>query len=292
MAGDELINKSCYNGNCIILTTKHSKSIAIAPPFFNTLGATIIEYVVDTDKLGTFSGEIKREGSALECARKKCEWSLNEISNMVDFAIASEGSFGPHPFIPILPCDQEILYFIDRKRDFHLHLSYITVKTNYRTESVKSLEALHKFAKQTSFPSHALIMRPNNRETKNPIFKGINTYQALKDAFKECIKYSEEGEVWLETDMRAQFNPSRMNAIGELATKLSNRLKTNCPCCNNPGWGQIRCKNGLICRCCGSETELVKSEIFGCVKCDYQEHRDRSDGKTEADPGNCQYCNP
>jgi len=292
MARNKLIDESYYKGSCIILTTKHAKSIAIAPPFLETLGASIIEYVVDTDKLGTFSGEIEREGNALECARKKCEWSLNKLGNKVEFAIASEGSFGPHPFIPFLPCDHEILYFIDRKRDFHLHLSHISEKTNYRTEAINSLEALHKFANQASFPSHALIMRPNNRETKGPIFKGLDTWQALEDAFKESIRYSEEGIVWLETDMRAQFNPSRMHVIGELATKLSDRLKTKCPCCNNPGWSKIRYEKGLICGCCGSETELVKSEIFGCIKCAYEESRERVDGKKEADPGSCQYCNP
>ena len=292
MARDELVNESCYNGSCIILTTKHAKSIAIAPPFLEKLGASIIEYVVDTDKLGTFSGEIEREGNALECARKKCEWSLDKLGHKVELAIASEGSFGPHPFIPFLPCDHEILYFIDRKRGFHLHLSYISEKTNYRTETVLSLEALYKFANQVSFPSHAIIMLPNNREEKSPIFKGLDTWQALEDAFKECIKYSKEGSVWLETDMRAQFNPSRMNVIGELATQLSDRLKTHCPSCQNPGWGQIRYEKGLICGCCGSETELVKSEIFACVKCDYQENRERADGKKEADPGSCQYCNP
>ena len=109
MARNKLIDESCYKGSCIILTTKHAKSIAIAPPFLKTLGASIIEYVVDTDKLGTFSGEIEREGNALECARKKCEWSLNKLGNKVEFAIASKGSFGPHPFIPFLPCDHEIL---------------------------------------------------------------------------------------------------------------------------------------------------------------------------------------
>jgi hypothetical protein len=292
MAGNNLINESCYKGSSIILTTKHAKSIAIAPPFLEILGASIIENVVDTDKIGTFSGEIEREGNALECARKKCEWSLDKLGNKVEFGIASEGSFGPHPFIPFLPCDQEILYFIDRKRLFHLYVSHVSEKTNYSTEAIKSLEDLHKFANQALFPSHALIMRPNNRETRSPVFKGLNNWQELEDAFKECIRYSQDGIVWIETDMRANFNPSRMNVIGELATKISHRLKTKCPSCNNPGWGNIRYEKGLICGCCGSETELVKSEIFGCVKCTYEENRDRADGKKEAGPESCQYCNP
>lgn len=292
MAEDKLMNRSLYEGSCIILTTKHAKSIAIAPPFSENLGASIIEYVVDTDKLGTFSGEVEREGNALECARKKCEWSLNKLGSNVEFALASEGSFGPHPFISFLPCDHEILYFIDRKRDFHLYMSHISEKTNYRTERISSLEGLRKISNQVSFPSHALILRPNNRETKAPIFKGLDTWQALELAFKQCIKYAEDGNIWVETDMRAQFNPSRMKVIGELATKLSDRLRVHCPSCDSPGWGKVRQKTGLVCASCGFETELIKAEIFGCVKCDYEEDRERSDGKKEADPGSCQYCNP
>ena len=41
MATNKLINESCYKGSCIFLTTKHAKSIAIAPPFLETLGASI-----------------------------------------------------------------------------------------------------------------------------------------------------------------------------------------------------------------------------------------------------------
>ncbi len=283
------MNKSLYKGSCIILTTKHAKSIAIAPPFLKRLGSSIIEYVVDTDKIGTFSGEVEREGTALECARKKCEWSLNKLGHGVEFSIASEGSFGPHPFIP---CDHEILYFIDRKRDFHLYMSHISEKTNYRRQEIGSLEEIQKIADQVKFPSHALIIRANNRETKTPIFKGLDTKHALEEAFKECFKYTENGKVWLETDMRAQFNPSRMEVICELATKLADRLTAHCPICDNPGWGQIRHERGLVCGSCRLETELEKSEILGCVKCDYEENRERSDGKKEADPGSCQYCNP
>lgn len=65
---------SPYFGCCIILPTKHQKSNAIAPVFDTVLQAGVLEYVVDTDLLGTFSGEIERKGTALECAQKKCEW--------------------------------------------------------------------------------------------------------------------------------------------------------------------------------------------------------------------------
>jgi hypothetical protein len=55
MEKEKLMNKkSPYALSSIILTTKHSKAIAIAPSFLNLLSAEIIQYEIDTDKLGTF----------------------------------------------------------------------------------------------------------------------------------------------------------------------------------------------------------------------------------------------
>lgn len=292
MAAHAMKSASAYAGSCIILTTKHAKSIAIAPPFRNKLGASVLEYVANTDKLGTFSGEIERDETALECARRKCEWSFKHLNNNVEFALASEGSFGPHPFIPFMPCDHELLYFIDRRHGFHLHLSQISEKTNYRIEPVACLEALYQFAEAAQFPSHALILRPNGREVKTPLFKGLISQAELEEAFKESLKYSLDGKVWAETDMRAQFNPSRMCVIGELAEKLAERLAAHCPKCGIPGWGKVGVETGLPCSWCGTETEMIKHEILGCVKCDYKEVHEHPSSLKQADPKYCHYCNP
>lgn len=289
---DLLIKTYLYEGCRFILTTKHSKSLAVAPPFKTLLKADVIEHVVDTDLLGTFSGEIKRKISALESAKKKCEWSLQKQGEEVLFALASEGSFGPHPYIPFAACDQEILYFIDNNRKFHLHVSHISTKTNYRAESLDSWDQLEKFAEEVVFPSHALILKPNINKKSSSIFKGLTTKEALKEAFYESKKHSEDKRVWVETDMRAHLNPTRMSVIGELAQKLASRLATNCPTCHLPGWGMTRVEKGLECDYCGAETELVKYEVFGCVKCDHEEFKPRLDGLTKANPRNCYYCNP
>ncbi len=275
-----------------MLATKHSKAIALAPAFLDIVGANVIEYVVDTDLLGTFSGEIDRKGNALECAKQKCEMSLNKLGSEVEYALASEGSFGPHPFMPFIPCDHEILYFIDKKHGFHLHLSHLSEKTNYQMKALDSWEELKIFASQTLFPSHALILRPNNIENKYPIFKGINTWQELEESFKESLKLSDKKKVWVETDMRAHMNPSRMEVIRELGTKLAQRLATYCPSCLAPGWGNIRVKKGLECSWCGEETENIKNEIFGCTKCAFEDSRERSDGLKKSEPAHCQSCNP
>jgi hypothetical protein len=96
----------------------------------------------------------------------------------------------------------------------------------------------------------------------------------------------------VETDMRAHMNPSRMVVIREVAVKLAERLAANCSRCLTPGWGVIRAEKGLECSWCGVETEIVKNEIYGCIKCDFEEVRERADGMKRAEPSHCQNCNP
>lgn len=281
--------KSSYSGSCIIIPTKHAKSQAIMDSFWDILGASVIEHLVDTDRLGTFSGEVERQGTALECAERKCKYSFDMLGDRAEYLLASEGSFGPHPLFPFIACDHEILYFIDRKKDFHLHLSLLSEKTNYQMQEIESLEELQLFASQALFPSHALILRSMNVD--NPImFKGLDTQDSLEKSFKEAKKLS--NKIRVETDMRAHMNPSRMNVISQLARDLAIRLKTHCPACNTSGWGRIQIEKGLECEECKLKTEMIKYEIFGCTKCTYKEKKERSDGIKYAEPGQCQYCNP
>ena len=114
----------------------------------------------------------------------------------------------------------------------------------------------------------------------------------MEEAFIESLKYALDGRIYIETDMRAQFNPSRMKVIGELAEKLAQRLSTHCPTCDTPGWGKVRVVTGLPCSWCGSETERTKHEVFGCVNCSYQETIEPPNGLKQAEPVHCQYCNP
>lgn len=143
---------SAYTDCNFVLVTRHAKGQPVAPPFLAKLNAAVSELRLDTDTLGTFSGETEREGSALDCVRRKCLWGSEEFS--AEFCLASEGSFGPHPYIPFLPCDREILYFIDCRHGFELHESLMTHETNYRTQAVSSFARLEEFARQAKFPAY------------------------------------------------------------------------------------------------------------------------------------------
>jgi hypothetical protein len=289
---DEVFLKAAspYFGCCIILPTKHQKSNAIAPVFDEALQAGILEYVVDTDLLGTFSGEIDRKGTALECAQKKCEWGLQ--NREAQYALGSEGSFGPHPWIPFIAANREILYFIDKVRGFHLHVTDVFGETNYQMTEVASYEELLSFADKALFPSHALILRSCVRDKKGAIFKGVQTKSDLESAFREALKASHEKKVYVETDMRANLNPTRMKNIEKLGANLVNRLLSLCPGCATPGWGKVDRETGLPCEWCDRLTDGVKTEFFGCPKCSHKEKMLPSHGQVKADPGRCGYCNP
>lgn len=281
-----------YRGACFILTTQHAKSIAVAPPFSLTLGAGVLELPLDTDTLGAFSGEVARRADALACARRKCEWGLEVLGPKAEFGLASEGSFGPHPLIPFAPIDHELLYVIDRRIGFHLHVAHATEQTNYRMKAIGEWDEALEFARSAQFPSHAMVVRPNDEAAPELLFKGIVCETTLREAFDVCVKRSPDGLAWVETDMRAHVNPTRMAAISALAAKTAERLATPCPRCETPGWGQVSVEAGLRCEFCGSETGLIAHEVHGCVRCPHMEREPRPDGLAFAPQMHCEACNP
>jgi hypothetical protein len=92
-----------YKNAKICLTTKHKKQEAIGPAFNKILGARLESIELDTDLLGTFSGEIERKKSGLDTARSKCELGMMETG--YKYGLSSEGSFGPHPSIFFIPAN-------------------------------------------------------------------------------------------------------------------------------------------------------------------------------------------
>ncbi|MBA3814879.1 MAG: hypothetical protein H0X26_10465 [Alphaproteobacteria bacterium] len=265
----------------------HSKAEAIAEPFLKNLGIKVVEQKGDTDHLGTFSGEVERPGTLWEVLKRKCEIGL-DLSGLT-LGIASEGSFGPHPLIPFLPCDFEALIFMDREKDFFLYETLISEKTNYKFEDMEDEIEFFNFAKVIKFPSHGVIIRPLEWDDESIIFKGIRTFKEFRDSFKICQTSSARKTVRVETDMRAHMNPTRMMVIRELAEKLSARITSQCPKCRMPGWGKVRIIKGLECIQCGTPTEKIKEEIFGCVKCSFEQSLQKGEW---VGPENCHYCNP
>jgi len=77
----------------------HGKERAIARPIFHHLGLALKPAMnLDTDQLGTFSGEIPRRGALLEVALRKARLGMRAPG--LPLGLAGEGTFGPHPAVP------------------------------------------------------------------------------------------------------------------------------------------------------------------------------------------------
>ena len=278
-----------YTGRQICLTTHHGKQRALARPFRAGLGASLFVADCDTDQLGTFSGEVERPADALSTCRHKAELGLEATG--LSCGLASEGSFGPHPAVPLLTAGVELLLFLDRERGLEVVEQRLELRTNYSRFRLEPGADPAAWLQRIGFPSHGVIVRPE-ADPPVPCVKGIQSIGALEAAIAACRAAAPEQLLVLETDMRAHLNPTRMAAIRRLGFRLVRRLASRCPACSAPGWGRSGTRAGLPCGWCGSPTELVARELWSCVACDHTEERPRADERLQADPAHCPYCNP
>jgi len=107
----------------------HGKERAVAPAFGPIVGLNVVATAgVDTDVLGTFSGETLRRGTMLETAVAKARLGVEATG--LRLAIASEGSFGPHPQIFFMPAGIELLVLVDVDQGLVIHETMLLENTN------------------------------------------------------------------------------------------------------------------------------------------------------------------
>lgn len=277
-----------FKGRRLAVVSKHRKELAISPVMDSGLGvSSFAATAFDTDLLGTFTGEVPRKDDPLTTLRRKCLAGMH--LHGCDLGIASEGSFGPHPVIPFVTSDEELLILIDAKNDLQLVHRELSTDTNFSGAEVGTPEELSAFAEKALFPSHALILR-DVKEGVRAIEKGIRDWDMLIRHFHSIR--TAHGTVYAETDMRAMHNPTRMRVIGQAAKGLLEKLQSHCPLCDSPGFLATDRIQGLPCSLCGSPTRSVQTLVFTCGKCGHGENRPRPDGRTEEDPMYCDWCNP
>lgn len=277
-----------YQGRQLLIATKHRKEEVIAPILEKKLGVQCFtSNRFDTDLLGTFSGEISRKDGALKTLRNKCVLSIKK--NDCELVVASEGSFGAHPIIFFAQADEEMLMFKDIKNDIEIVVKEISTETNFNGSEIKNEAELLAFASKVKFPSHGLILKPSENNFSK-IIKGIKDEITLKNSFKAIM--DEFGTAYVETDMRALFNPTRMKLIEKTTLKLIKAIQSECPNCNTPGFVTSESRPGLPCDLCNTPTRSILSHISKCKKCNYTLEQLYPNKKTTEDPMYCDFCNP
>ena len=287
-AGDDVGVVGVYAGQRIALLTQHGKERVIAPVLESALGCRVERVAgYDTDLLGTFTREIARLGTQHETARKKARIGM-ELSGL-PLGLASEGSFGPDPFAGMFPWNVELLVWIDDARGLEV-VGMAQGKANFSHLLTTDWAAAETFARQSGFPEHQLVVRPEDAADPR-IRKGIAAWTALEAAFAWALEQSASGRVFLETDVRAHANPTRMQNIRLAAEDLAQKLNCLCPGCGTPGFWTVERLPGLACGDCGAPTRETRAEVHGCLKCAHRLTRERTDPQY-ADPSRCDTCNP
>ncbi len=283
-------SQTLFNNRVAVLATMHKKERVIAPLFDQELGIKVTVPQFDTDKFGSFTREIERSGSQIEAARLKAQKAL--LLTGESLGIASEGSFAPHPSLPYVSCNLEIVIFIDRENDLEIIGEELSLDTNHSHSKVSDIQQAIDFAEKVGFPEHGLIVMLNDHpNNSDEIIKGINTEAKLIEAINNSLKKSPNG-IHLETDMRAMYNPTRMKNIEKATYNLIEKINCLCPKCSTPGFDVSQRIPGLPCEWCSAPTSLTSSAIYKCQKCGFRKEQLFPDGKQFANPAQCMYCNP
>lgn len=277
-----------YRSHRVALLTQHGKQRVIAPALHAAVGCKVERVSgIDTDLLGTFTREIPRAGTQLDAARRKARLGMARAG--LPLGIASEGAFGPDPLLGMLPWNLEVLIWIDDVRSLEITASAQAI-AHFGHLQTGDWDAARAFAQQWRFPDHHLVVRPDSASDPR-MRKGITSWEDFERQFHWAQDASANAEVFIETDMRANANPTRMCVIRSAAIELGQRLASLCPCCQAPGFWRVGRVPGLPCSLCGEATQDAVADRFGCVRCDHQHMRERTEASL-ADPAHCDFCNP
>lgn len=277
-----------FKNRKIVIATKHKKEQVLASILEAELGVNcVVSEKIDTDKLGTFSGEIDRQEDPQTTARKKCLMAIEATG--CDLAIASEGTFGMHPEIFFLPANEELLLFLDKKNNLEIFSRELSTETNHCASEIHSVEGLLTFAEKAGFPLHGIILKKSKNDFSDMV-KGIIQKEKLVSTFEKL--FNKYGKVYAETDMRAMYNPTRMKVIEKVAHKLIEKINSICPNCKTPGFGITNAKQGLPCELCNTPTRSTLSYEYTCQKCSFVKVEKFPHGKTKEEATFCDVCNP
>lgn len=269
------------------LLTKHGKESVIAETLLEGLGLEVIHVdSYDTDLFGTFTRDFQRHGNQYEAALAKALKGM-EIAG-TKLGLSSEGVFTADPFSGLFPWNNELVLFVDQSSDFEIG-GFSSSHAQSYSALISIDDNLENHLKNAQFPSHYLVIRADGPESTF-LEKGINTEEALNEALKYFFSKSETGKVFIENDLRAFANPTRMTNIKNATLNLVERLRSCCPGCGCPGFWVTNHIPGLICESCGLKTRETLAKLLECKKCNYKEEL-RSKDKF-ADPSKCDFCNP
>lgn len=258
----------------------HGKESILSPIFMERLNASVIHTdQFDTDLLGSFSGDVARTLSPIDCAIKKAQIGC-EITGL-NLGLGSEGSFGPTPY-GFGTMNHELIACINLNEDWLVaghHFAPVSAKV-FKTNLLSDIEMF--FAQ---LPQHQSAILKLGKEIR----KGLQDPIEGQDLLSKW-KWDGSQTFELHYDFRAHHSKPRRLNIAFATHDLINRLLSNCPNCNCPGFWPDESVKGLPCAVCQLPTKQTYAKISRCQKCAWV-NEELVEIK-EAPPQYCDWCNP
>lgn len=275
-----------YEGKTAYIVTKHAKAELIGPVLFEKLGIKLVTVEADTDRFGTFSGEIERRRSQLQTALDKARLAKDLMN--ASLCIASEGTIGPDPTFPVLNSNIETIVFRDYTNDFLIHQTLVSREIySFRTR-LKSEGEVDEVINQLRLEDQAMIVKSSHEKIEF-VQKGLKSIDDIRAAVAHAVSIS--GEAILEPDFRAMHSASRRENIRKCAILLAEKISSTCPSCNRPGWSGSQGSEAKACVSCGGKRTTVPLGVkFRCDGCNHIE--DRNDVNSFCAAQYCLDCNP
>ena len=242
---------------------------------------------LDTDQFGSFTREIPRRGSMIDAAREKALYAAAHCG--ADLAIASEGFFGPHPDFPLVQGNLEIVLLLDRRYGVEIIGQTLTTNVRWVYGIVGNVEDALQLAKKGGFPEHAMVVRRTEHAPQG-IVKGLADERSFVESVSRLLARTPDHSVFIESDLRAHCNPTRMGTIRDATQNLIEVMRRFCPICETPGFQCVETIAGLPCRWCNLPTACAAAHRYQCSCCRYESIEPVSE--RFADPGRCAFCNP
>lgn len=277
-----------WSGKVVHFGTCHGKSRALRGPL-KAIGIECVTARIQTDAFGTFSGSVPRTASIREALQAKVEQVFLEFPR-ARFALASEGSFGPHPHFGI-PSDHEALLLRERGQAHEIFVDHLSTEVHHFELRVNPGEDPKAAIQKTRFPSHALCIRLEGDPL--PFQSAIRTQHRLEEALRNITRLPGPPRALLiSADLRAHLNPTRMEVIRQTGKKLIERITSLCPACDQPGFWPERPGPGVPCVECGEASHTPSGYHWACGGCGATEYRSDPLAPSQIPSGKCINCNP
>lgn len=270
-----------FHGARFGLVTRHGKESIMAPALAQRWQASLLHSTdFDTDSLGTFSGEIERRLSPLECAIHKAR--LAQTLTGAEYGLGSEGSFSSTLWgFGIV--NRELIACVNATTELLVVGSH--------TALVGVAECCYG-----DTPARALFWRnlPQGQGVmligKKHIAKAVISEKEANAILRNWYGTAIPADVRIAYDLRAHQSPIRRANIALALENLMLRLESACHACGQVGFWPDHIETGLPCSACGFATENIRARIARCAGCGHEERNILP--ITHADPATCPMCNP